>query len=252
MAQNIKGKQLLNTTKKLGTALVTGGAKRIGEAIALELATMGYSIALHYNRSQGSARTVAREIKKKGGRCELFACELTDATAVSQLISQVCRKFSKLNLLVNSASVFQTSKFNAKNLEIFDNHFNVNLKAPFILSSEFFRLCKKGQIINLLDSNIVKNRTSYISYLLTKKCLAEMTKLAAVEFAPHIRVNGICPGLILPPKGENNDYLARMSARVPLQRQGGVSHIRQSIRFLVENDYLTGQFIFNDGGEHLV
>ena len=125
-------------------------------------------------------------------------------------------------------------------------------KAPFILSSEFYRICKKGQIINFLDTNIVKNKTSHVAYLLTKKNLADLTKLAAIEFAPDIRVNGIAPGLILPPKKETTEYLDRMAKNIPLKRRGGESYITRSIKFLLENDFLTGQFLFNDGGEHLV
>lgn len=242
----------MNKTKSQGTALITGAAKRIGEAIAFELASLGYNVALHYNKSEREAQLIAEKIKTFGVRCELFPCDLADEKAVCGLIAAVYKKFSDLNVLVNSASIFEKSKFDIKDLKLFDAHFAINLKAPFILSSEFYRICKKGQIVNFLDTNIVKNHTSHVAYLLTKKCLAEMTKLAAVEFAPHIRVNGICPGLILPPKGQNVEYLDRMSHDIPLRRKGDVSYIRQSVKFFLENDFLTGQFIFNDGGEQLV
>ncbi len=234
-----------------GTAVVTGASKRIGQAIALMLAGWGYKIALHYNHSQKKAQSTAGQIEKLGTECELFDCDLANEQEVSKLMSRIYKKFPDLNLLVNSASIFKKSKFEIKDLKLFNDHFAVNLKAPFILSCEFYRLCKKGQIINLLDTNIVKNKTGHAAYLLTKKSLADMTKLAAIEFAPHIRVNGIAPGLILPPRGETSRYLDRMADGIPLRRKGDVSYITQSVKFLLENDYLTGQFLFIDGGEHL-
>lgn len=242
----------MNKKKIQGTALVTGAARRIGQAIALELASLGYNVALHYHRSKEEAEAVAAEIRQKEVECELFSCDLSDENQISRLMSKVFRKFSDLNLLVNSASLFERSEFAVKDLKLFNDHFAINLKAPFILSCEFFRLCKKGQIINLLDAHIVKNQTSHVAYLLTKKSLADMTKIAAVAFAPHIRVNGIAPGLILPARGETAESLDRMARNIPLKRKGDISTITQSIKFLIENDYLTGQFIFNDGGEHLI
>lgn len=241
----------MNKKKNAGTALVTGAARRIGRAIALELASLGYSIALHYHHSKEQAEVSAAEIRQKGVRCELFSCDLSDETQTSNLTAKVFKKFPSLNLLVNSASLFERSEFAVKDLKLFNDHFAINLKAPFILSCDFFRLCKKGQIINLLDANIVKNQTSHVAYLLTKKSLADMTKLAAVAFAPHIRVNGIAPGLILPARGETAESLDRMARKIPLKRKGDILTITQSIKFLIENDYLTGQIIFNDGGEHL-
>ena len=234
------------------TALVTGAAKRIGEAIALMLAGLGYKIALHYNHSQREAQVTADKIKKLGTQCELFCCDLSNEEQTISLISRVYKKFPDLNLLVNSASIFEKSKFDVKDIKLFNDHFAINLKAPFILSCEFYRLCKSGQIINLLDTNIVKNKTVHVAYLLTKKSLADMTKLAAIEFAPHIRVNGIAPGLILPPNGQTSEYLDRMAKDIPLKRRGDESYIARSVKFLLENDFLTGQFLFNDGGEHLV
>ncbi len=219
--------------------------------MALELASLGFNIALHYNHSKGEAQTVAAKIRQKDVECELFSCNLSDENQTLHLVSKVFKKFSDLNLLVNSASIFERSEFAVEDLKLFNDHFAINLKAPFILSCEFFRLCKKGQIINLLDTNIVKNKTSHVAYLLSKKSLAGMTKLAAIEFAPDIRVNGIAPGLILPAKGDTAESLDRMAQNIPLKRKGGLSTITQSVRFLIENDYLTGQFIFNDGGEHL-
>ena len=238
--------------KSPGTALITGAAKRIGREIAVVLGNLGYTLAIHYNNSQAEAEQLAIQLKKNKIRCDTFQANLGDEEQTIPLIPEVLKKFSNLNLLINCASIFEPSKFDVKDLALYKRHFDINLKAPFILSSQFYHLCKKGQIINLLDTDIVKNKTSHVAYLLTKKALAEMTKLSAVKFAPHIRVNGIAPGLILPPKNENMAYLDRRAQAIPLKRRGHPRYIAQSVQFLIEHEFLTGQFLFNDGGEHLV
>ncbi len=235
-----------------GTALVTGGSKRIGQAIVLTLAAMGYNIALHYHQSKNDARGTASLIKKKGVACEIFACDLAREPAVLALVKSVKAKFPDLNVLINNASIFEPSRLNVQGLRTLDRHFAINLKAPFILTSEFARVCRKGNIINLLDTNIAKHKTTHFTYLLTKKSLADLTKMSAVALGPRIRVNGICPGLILPAHNESEDTLDRMARNIPLKRKGNIKNITQSVRFLLENDYLTGHFIFNNGGEHLI
>ena len=144
-----------------GTALITGGSKRIGQAIALALAEMGYNIALHYNQSRGDAEKTADLAKKKGGKCTTFACDLSREKAVFALFKSVHQTFPDLNVLINSASIFEKSGLNTASLEAFNRHFAINLKAPLILISEFARVCKKGNIINLLDTHIVKNKTAH-------------------------------------------------------------------------------------------
>lgn len=119
------------------------------------------------------------------------------------------------------------------------------------MTQEFAKVCKKGHVINMIDTNIVKNKTQHLTYLLSKKALLELTKLSAIELAPRIRVNGIAPGLILAPTGKGEGHLLARAKNVPLKKQGSPENIVQSVQFLIENTYLTGQIIFNDGGEHL-
>ena len=116
---------------------------------------------------------------------------------------------------------------------------------------ELARSNKNGKIIHSRDARITQKDFNYCAYSLAKMALAELTKMAAVEFAPGIRVNGVAPGIILPPSGESIEYLDRKSKNVPLQRKGNISEIVKSVIFLTENDYVTGQIIFVDGGEHL-
>lgn len=231
-------------------ALVTGGAKRIGKAIAVKLAELGYHIALHYHGSVSEADKTARQICSKGVKCKTFACDLSKEKPVSELIKRVRKTFPELNLLVNNASIFQKSKLSSTSLEQFDRNFHIHCYAPFVLIRDFAQQCREGGIINLLDAQITTNKTEYFNYLLSKKTLAELTKMAALDLAPRIRVNAIAPGFILPATGIKASSSKRL-ATVPLKRQGEIRHITDSVEFLIKNDYLTGQILFNGGGEHL-
>jgi NAD(P)-dependent dehydrogenase (short-subunit alcohol dehydrogenase family) len=232
-------------------ALVTGAAKRIGRQIALALAGEGFDIALHYNTSPRDAETTAQEIRALGRRCELFAADLGDSAQVQKLVPAVFDKLPGCNLLVNSASIFQGGKITGTEEPLYDRLFDINLKAPFLLSRDFARRCSSGHIVNLLDTKVAKSSSLYFAYTLTKKALAEFTTMAARELAPAIRVNGVCPGLILPPPGQTQEYLRKLAPSVPLQRVGNPEMIASAVLFLVKNDYITGQFIYVDGGWHL-
>lgn len=234
-----------------GTALITGGAKRIGRAIALSLADKGYSIALHYRSSRKEAETVAKEIRQRGALCDLFPCDFNDANDVSFLIPSVFKKFPDLNLLINNASIFKRAHLLETDFDLFDSHVNVNFKAPFFLSRDFAKCCSKGHIINILDTKISSTLVQYCIYTLTKKALFELTRMVAKELGPHIRVNGICPGLILPSSQQSDDAFKKMGLRIPLQRTGAPENVVSAVHFLIENAFITGECIFVDGGEHL-
>ena len=234
-----------------GTALVTGAAKRLGREVALHLAQEGYTIALHYHRSKAQAMSTAQAIYKTGGRCELFSCDLADEAQILKLVPQVFKAFPNLNVLVNSASIFLPNRFGAADLALFKTHWDVNFKAPYVLACAFARLVKKGQVINFIDAQVVKYKTDYADYLMTKKALMEFTRMAAVQWGPRIRVNGISPGMILAPVNNQPDDRLKRARQIPLQRTGRTANILQSVRFLLENDYITGQIIANDGGENL-
>src|SRR3990167_7610053 len=163
-----------NSVRKV--ALVTGGARRIGEAVCRALARSGYSIALHYGTSGAAAEQTARRIHKDGGVCATFDCDLANGHATGDLVPAVLEEFGRLDVLVNNASIFEKSSLESGSLESWDRHFAVNLKAPYILMRSFARCAKEGSIINILDTHIVRDKTSYAAYLLSKKTLAELTK----------------------------------------------------------------------------
>ncbi|MCK5759896.1 MAG: SDR family oxidoreductase [Candidatus Delongbacteria bacterium] len=232
--------------------LITGAAKRIGAEIAIELARSGYDIALHYNFSEEEALEAQSMIRKIGVDCRLFKGDLKDKVYLSELIKAVYSSFPNLSVLINNASIFKRASILDTKFELFEELVDVNLKAPYFLIKEFASVCESGNIINILDTKITKNQNVYAAYILTKKALSELTKIAAVEFAPRIRVNGICPGLILPAINESEEYIERLEKKILLQRRGDPKNISSTVKFLLENDFITGEIIQVDGGESLI
>ncbi len=232
-------------------ALVTGAAKRIGREIALCLAQKGYDIAIHYNHSSKEAQTLSQQIQSLGRNSRMYPADLTRDEEIVSLLPRLKADDLSLELLVNNASIFEPATIKETDLELFDRHWAANFKAPYFLSRDFARLYQKGQMINIVDTRVAKNDFAYAAYTLSKKALAELTQMAALELAPDIRVNGICPGFILlPPEAEPNAR-ERIKQKVPLNRQGHLQPIKRAIEYLVDNDFVTGQLLFVDGGEHL-
>lgn len=252
-------KNQANKVSKVGAALVTGAAKRIGREIVLNLAKMGYDIVIAYNSSEVDAKNLAQKIKKEFAvRCEIFKCDLQDVKQVKKLADFTKKQLPHWNLLINNASIFNKSKFlTAPDSELMNN-LNVHFISPLILAKEFAKNVadqknKNSQIINMLDKNIVRFDTQYFYYILTKKFLAESTQMLALELAPAIRVNGIAPGFILNSVNEKNFVKETeiLLKKIPLKKQGEVKNILQSIEFLLDNKFINGQIIFVDGGASL-
>lgn len=235
------------------TALITGGALRIGEALVRHLAKKGWNIAIHFNRSHQSAQKIADELSKSypNQKFITFQSNLTVDTEIEDLIPAVIHKLGIPSLLINNASVFEPKSLKETSASFFDEQMKVNFRAPFILTRNFANLCKKGNIINLVDTRITTNKSDFAAYTLSKKALWELTKMAAFEFGPAIRVNGIAPGLTLAPAEKGENYLLNLAKHIPMKRPGGVDPILQSLDHILENDYLTGQLLFCDGGENL-
>lgn len=235
------------------TALITGAAKRVGKAIAMHLAGQGWNVALHYHRSEAEARQFCNELSGKypNQQFELFKANLNQASEVEAIIPQVLLKFPAIDLLVNNASVFEPARLEETSTDFLEQQMNVNFRAPFILCRDFAHSVKSGVIVNFVDTRIVTNKSNFAAYSLSKKALWELTKMAALEFGPHIRVNAIAPGLTLPPEEKGEDYLWKLAGNIALKRPGGLSPILKSLDFILDNDYLTGQLLFCDGGENL-
>jgi pteridine reductase len=235
-----------------GTVLITGGARRIGKAVAMALAEDGFRIALHYRSSKSEAQAIAEKINSSGGACELFCANLNESARVRSLIPEVFNQCPDCRILINNASMFRKSPFMDTSEIIFDQLFQIHLRAPFFLTQAFASHCKEGLVINMLDAKAVQNMTRHFTYGLSKKSLFAFTEMAAKTLGPKIRVNGIAPGIILPSSESTEQDLKRMSEKVPLKRKGEIKDVVSAVLFFINNPYLTGQILYVDGGEHLL
>ncbi len=231
--------------------LITGAARRIGRYLAVMLARKGFDIAIHCNTSRDEASKLMDEINALGSNAGVFESDLENEKETESLIGRVRDRFPNLEVLINNASVFIRSNMAETGMALFNRTMNINLKAPYILSRDFAGQIKKGVIINMLDTKISKNNFNYSAYTLSKKALANLTLMSAKEFAPGIRVNGICPGVILEPAGKSGEYLEELAKSLPLKRKGEQEDVFNAAEFLIGNQFITGEILYVDGGENL-
>jgi NAD(P)-dependent dehydrogenase (short-subunit alcohol dehydrogenase family) len=225
----------------------------VGKAIAEHLAEKGWNIAIHFNTSEKPAEVLVNELSAKfpEQKFQSFKTNLSDIGQVITLIPKVLAAFGEIQLLVNNASVFDPGYLKLTQPDLFDEQINVNLKAPFFLIRDFANLCKTGNIINFVDTRVTSNKSNFAAYSLSKKGLWDLTKMASLELAPEIRVNAIAPGVTLAPEEKDDNYLQNLAQNIPMKKPGGLDPIIKSVDFILENNHLTGQLIFADGGENL-
>ncbi len=237
-----------------GIALVTGSAVRVGREISLHLAEKGWDLAIHYNSSSEEASHLETDLKYMypNQRFHTFRANLSNTDETKNLIGDVISRFGRLNLLINNAAIFEPSSFKDSTIHLFDRHWTVDFRAPFILMNEYANLSDQGLIINMTDTRITNNKSNFFAYSIAKKALHEMTKMAALELAPAFRVNSIAPGVLLPPEGKGEDYLEHVAAKMPMGIPVRMSNIMQSIDYLIANDNMTGHLLFCDSGENLI
>jgi len=231
------------------TAIVTGAAIRIGKALALHLAAKGFNIALHHHNSEPSA--VIEEIRSKGVSCRGYRSDLSNLDQAEQLIEKVFSDFDDIELLINSAANFIQENLEETRIENLVNTLNLNLMSPMLLMRDFKRRVNKGMIINILDERVRKHISTFGSYSISKVGLKHLTELAAVEWGQTVRVNGIAPGLILPPRGAGSDYLEKAAKKVPTRSHGKIKNLLQALDYLIENQFVNGDTLFVDGAESL-
>jgi pteridine reductase len=235
-------------------ALVTGGAVRIGRALALSLAGRGARVALHYGSSAEAAAETVAAIRGLGGDAAAFVADLRDLARTEELVDRVAGRFGQVDVLVNSAAAFAPAELVDTTETLWDEHFAVNLKAPFFLSRAFARHVgreRPGQIVNIADWRAVRPDPRCLAYSLTKAGIVAMTQGLALALAPNIRVNAIAPGAILPPPGRDGAFLVELGERLPLRRNGSPEEVAAALLYLVTAEFVTGQVLFVDGGEHL-
>ncbi|QDT63707.1 3-oxoacyl-[acyl-carrier-protein] reductase FabG [Calycomorphotria hydatis] len=238
------------------TAIVTGGAVRLGRAIALRLADEGANVVLHYGRSEQDAEQTAEEIRKRGVNAITVQANLNEPVqAAEKIVSTAVAEFQQVDVLINSAAIFEHALLVDTEEDLYDRHMNINLKAPFFLSREFARALQPtqhGVIINMVDWRGLRVPSDFSAYNLTKAGLVALTQNLALQLAPQVRVNGIAPGAILPPPDANHKTWAEeKSPDVPLKTVGGPDDIADAVAYLVKSDFVNGEILTVTGGEHL-
>jgi NAD(P)-dependent dehydrogenase (short-subunit alcohol dehydrogenase family) len=235
-------------------ALVTGAAQRIGRAIALALAADGWAIAVHYRASRAAADALVAEIARGGGQAVALAADLADESAVAGLVPRAVAALGPLGCLVNNASSFENDTVATATRASWDEHIEVNLRAPLVLMQGFAAQLPEaasGAIINMLDQRVWSLTPYFVSYTVSKAALWTLTQSMALALAPRIRVNGIGPGPTLPSPRQSEEQFARQCAAVPLRRGTSPEEIAAAVRFILAAPAMTGQMIALDGGQHL-
>jgi NAD(P)-dependent dehydrogenase (short-subunit alcohol dehydrogenase family) len=235
-------------------ALVTGAARRIGRAIAEDLARHGWRVVIHHNASHAEAAEVIAAIKAAGGVAAAVAGNLGEPDAPARIVKDAVAAVGPLTLLVNNASMFERDVVGSLDRAQWDRQFAVNVAAPVFLAEAFAAQlppAAEGNVVNILDQRIWRPNPKYFSYQITKSALFAATETLALALAPRIRVNGIAPGPVLPNPDQSEERFARQVATIPLQRAPDLADFGRTVRYFVENRSLTGSVVALDGGQHL-
>ena len=235
-------------------ALVTGGAQRIGRAIALDLARSGWDVAVHYLTSQDEATDVVAQIEALGRRAVALRGDLTIEEDMQRLVPDAAAALGPLGSLINNASVFEYDVVNIVSRTSWDRHLEPNLRAPFVLSQRFAEQLPEesgGLIVNLLDQRVWNLTPYFVSYTLSKSGLWTLTRTLALALAPRVRVNAIGPGPTLPSERQSDAHFTEQYTRTPLRRRVMPEEICSAVQFLLAAPAVTGQMIALDSGQHL-
>jgi NAD(P)-dependent dehydrogenase (short-subunit alcohol dehydrogenase family) len=237
-----------------GAALITGGARRIGRALVAAAAEAGFDVAVHVRSVDDDAEAAAAEVRARGRKAQIFACDLRRESTTVALVGEVEAELGPVTLLVNSASVFERDAFADMNRASWDAHMETNFRAPLVLAQAFARRLpaeREGLIVNILDQRVWNPTPEFFSYSLSKAALWDATRILAQELAPRIRVNGIGPGPTLPSIHQDQAAFAAEAAATLLRRPVEPADVAQALRYLIDAAAVTGQMIAVDAGQHL-
>ncbi|HQF61120.1 MAG TPA: SDR family oxidoreductase [Anaerolineaceae bacterium] len=235
-------------------AIITGGAVRLGQVIALSLANAGYTIGLHYHTSEAAAHQTARQLSAQDALAFLHSADLRDPAQVDALFARSAETGLPLRVLINSASVMPRADILQMLVSEWDDTLALNLRAPWLCA----RCAAKqmdaagGVIVNLTDAGAGRVWTNYPAYIISKSGLDTLTRLLARALAPRIRVNAVAPGLILPSADMSSSEWDRLVDRTPLKKAGDPQAIADAVHFLINNSHITGQTLVVDGGYQLI
>ena len=236
------------------TVLITGAAKRIGRAIALDLAQAGWQIAVHYRRSGAEAEQLVAEIVERGGVAVALQADLASKDDIDTLIPKCREVLGAPHCLVNNASEFLVDSVATTTPDTWDTHLDINLKAPvFLAQSLFLNLPDgvQGNVINIVDQRVWKLTPHFFSYTISKAGLWTATRTLAQALAPRVRVNAIGPGPVLKSVHQTDEEFAREAKATLLGHGPGTDEIAAAVRFILASPSITGQMIALDGGQHL-
>jgi NAD(P)-dependent dehydrogenase (short-subunit alcohol dehydrogenase family) len=234
--------------------LITGAARRIGAAIARDLATRGWHPVIHYNSSANEAQALVAEIRAAGGDCDLIQADLERADDVERMIPECNARIGPIDCLINNASLFLYDHLDTIERQLWDRHLAANLTAPAFLARDFSRQLRDGAdgvIINFLDQKIGNLNPDFLSYTISKVGLGGLTQILAMSLAPRIRVAGIAPGVTLISGKQTQASFEKSTSVTPLGRSSAPEDLVRGVNFILDTKSFTGQVLTIDGGESL-
>ncbi|WP_072090774.1 SDR family oxidoreductase [Candidatus Pelagibacter communis] len=233
--------------------IITGGATRMGAAIARKLSGPNIEILIHYNKSKLKAEKLKKELSNKGTKVYLVKGDLSKETDIKKIIKFAKSKLKFFDCLVNNASLFENDKLKNFSLDSWSKHLRTNLRAPALLTKEFAKNVKgkNNNIINIIDQRVFKLTPYFFSYTLSKTGLYTLTKTSAMSLAPNIRVNAIAPGPTIKNQRQSEKHFKKQYLATPLKRQVDVEQICNAVDFFIKNISITGQVLAIDSGQNL-
>ena len=233
--------------------IITGGATRIGAAIANKLSGPNKEIVIHFNKSKSKAEDLKKKLFLKGSKVYLIKADLNKDSDLKKIIKFAKSKLKYFDCLINNASLFENDKLDNFTSQSWEKHITTNLKAPAYLSKEFSKNIKRknNNIINIIDQRVFKLTPFFFSYTLSKTGLYTLTKTSAMSLAPNIRVNGIAPGPTIKNKRQSNKHFKNQYLATPLKKQVDVNEVCNTVDFFIKNSSITGQVLAIDSGQSL-
>jgi NAD(P)-dependent dehydrogenase (short-subunit alcohol dehydrogenase family) len=234
--------------------LITGGAVRLGAAMALAVARDGFDVAIHCRRSVAEARVLAGRIESLGRRAVVVTANLAVESETARVVAEAHEGLGPIGVLVNNASTFDLDRLDTVTRQSWDSHLETNLRAPVVLSQAFVRQLPatgSGLIVNMLDQRVLNLTPNFLSYSISRMGLWAATQVLARDLAPRVRVNAIGPGPTLPAPGMSRERFEALCRATPLQRAASPEEIAAALRFIIASPSMTGQLITLDGGQQL-
>lgn len=243
----------MNDTRPQRVAMVTGGARRVGRAVALALAEAGYDLVVAYRTSGEAAEALGADVSAMGRRCAPVRADLAEADAADAIVAAARQSFGRLDLVVNSASSFEPADLLDVDADAWDDVMAVNARAPHLIvraAAELLRTAR-GSVVNIVDLSAFQPWTAHPHHAVSKAALAHLTRVQARALAPDVRVNAVAPGAVLRPEAWSSERWKSVAARAPLRRAGTPEDVAAAVLYLAEADFVTGQILVVDGGASL-